>query len=179
MAKRASKKSPSGSSHRFVLVAEAGFDPSQLEFLAEDGLSLELVNGRAEMVIATVAPSAATSTAEAAWEWLIARVGPTVSVLPIEEDSSGGYPTGQIGVRFDKSHTVSDLKKLAKRLDLEFLGKNEYVPEQATFRIAKRKSVWMPGVMKALESPELGVQKAWPESIRQFKRGSDSDDRGA
>lgn len=77
---------------------------------------------------------------------------------------TGVEETGTFAVRFTRRLTKAELLDFAKTYGLKLIGRNEYVPEQATFVLDFN-------VLAQRLAYNLEVDLAWAETRQRYKRG--------
>lgn len=134
--------------------------------LAQMGEVEELQGGRGLLVLRMHGKKA---NARTAWRRACKLLGGEHNVQPVLLDRSGHeqYPTGELIIRFDSTPSQTRLMKFAKSHGLRLRDRNEFVPQQAAFTIAKPE--YMPDLVRKLSRDE-DVVSVWPDTLAYFKR---------
>ena len=106
-----------------------------------------------------------------AWRAVLAQNPEAEWVAPAFRDASGNelLPTGAVAVRFRKKPSDRALEAFARDEALELDRRNEFVPEQATFRPREPREVYLPDlVAKLARRPEVAA--AWPATSSRYRK---------
>lgn len=105
------------------------------------------------------------------WRRLINRYQSAAWVSPIVVDDGlvPHYPTGDVTVRFHTPPSDTDLEAFAERNGLSLGTRNEFVPEQASFRPSDMRGTYLPDLVDQLQSQD-DVGSAWLNTKSVYKR---------
>jgi hypothetical protein len=159
------QQSPSGD--RFVVRVEPEDAPSLSRRLEELG-SVEALDGTDLLLLHVSEPAA---DPRRVWERILDRADGAAWVAPVLIDEHGQphLPTGEVSARFDRAPSEDDLQAFAGSHGLELRSRNEYVKEQATFRLARPRSTYLPDLVQSIGT-EQGVRTAWANTLTLFRR---------
>jgi hypothetical protein len=118
-----------------------------------------------------VRPNSPQPAARAAWSDLLSRVPEAAWAAPVMKDADGNelYPTGSLVVRFRKRPAERALRTFAGHHGLVVESRNEFVPEQATFRPLRPRETYLPDLVEKLARlPE--VTTAWVSTLARYRR---------
>lgn len=90
---------------------------------------------------------------------------------PVLKDSEGNehFPTGSLVVRFRERPTEKTLRAFATDHGLALESRNEFVPQQASFRPRRPRETYLPDLIaKVRAQPEVAV--AWAGTLSKFRR---------
>lgn len=133
--------------------------------VSPSGWTVEPLDG--EHVVVT-APDA---DEDAEHRWRTLADGGAEWAAPVLESPDGqeSYPTGDVVVRFAEAPSDDELARWGEREHLSLVGRNRYVPEQASYRPERPASVFLPGLCARVESrPEVAA--AWPGTRARYTR---------
>src|SRR5262245_8169545 len=127
------QQTPSGD--QFVVRAEPEDAPSLSRRLEELG-SVETLDGTDLLLLHVGEPAA---DPRRVWKRTLDRADRAEWVAPVLIDEQGHphLPTGEVSARFYHASSQDDLQAFAGSHGLELRSRNEYVKEQATFRLAR------------------------------------------
>jgi hypothetical protein len=110
---------------------------------------------------------------ETQWRELTNLAGSLATVQPVLIDEKGQtlYPTGDLTVRFPKKPTAKQLKEFAAKYGLQLRDRNEFVPEQAAFKLKNPTTTYLPDVLQQIDS-DKDIQTAWPNTRSRYERRS-------
>jgi hypothetical protein len=110
---------------------------------------------------------------ETQWRELTNLAGSLATVQPVLIDEKGQtlYPTGDLTVRFPKKPTAKQLKDFAAKYGLQLRDRNEFVPEQAAFKLKNPTTTYLPDVLQQIDS-DKDIQTAWPNTRSRYERRS-------
>lgn len=102
----------------------------------------------------------------------VMRSGAVVWAAPVLKDEldEEHFPTGEVTVRFDKPPTGRALSTFASSNGLELRDRNEFVAEQAAFRVRDPKQTYLPDLIERL-THKRGVTRAWANTRSRYRRG--------
>ena len=145
--------------------AAGAHPPESLEKLA----SVRELSGPTRGWVATL--RSAARTAREGWETLAAELGPDYDVVPalVTEDGTLRYPTGLVTLRFASSPSDAAIESLARRFELELVQRSKFTTQQALFRPAKAKSVFLPDLAESLSTAK-DVQASWLDAESAYVR---------
>lgn len=109
--------------------------------------------------------------AKATWKQLLDDAVDALWAAPVLVDKGGAphYPTGDVTVRLRSALSDDELKEFAANHDLELRARNEFVPEQASFRPANLRGTYLPDLLTELEA-EDNVSAAWANTRSHYQR---------
>ena len=87
----------------------------------------------------------------------------------LDERNEPQLPTGEISVRFTRSLSDEELETFAAEHALRLRSRNEFVPEQATFRRANPRSTSLQELLPSL-SAAPGVRSAFANTLSRYRR---------
>lgn len=89
--------------------------------------------------------------------------------LVVDESGEAHVPTGEVAVRFERPPDEEELRSFAARNGLRVRGRNEFVPEQASFEPGDPRGTYLPDLLAAL-AVEKGVRGAWASTLSRYHR---------
>jgi hypothetical protein len=97
-------------------------------------------------------------------------------IAPVLRDSSGSelFPTGTVVVRFRDRPGEKALAAFAHDHGLAIERRNEFVPEQVSFRPLRPRDVFLPDLVDRLLTLP-GVEVAWASTVSHYRH---ADGRG-
>ena len=106
-----------------------------------------------------------------AWRAVLAENPEADWVAPAYRDAAGNelWPTGAVVVRFRRKPSDSALEAFARDEALELDRRNEFVPEQASFRPKAPREVYLPDLVAKLSS-RAEVAAAWPVTSSRSRK---------
>lgn len=150
----------------FVVKTSPGASPAGRRNLA-GRVALEKIEGSDLLLLklGEVHPEPKT-----AWQRVLDGMESAQWVAPVllDEQSQPHFPTGDVSVRFDHTPSETELEKFAAAHGLELKGRNEFIPEQASFRPADLRHTYLPDLLRALGS-EKGVAAAWANTLSRYR----------
>ena len=107
----------------------------------------------------------------AAWERVLRQDPslPWAAPVLLDEDGREMLPTGEVTVRFGGPPSDADLGEFGRRHGLSLRSRNEFVPSQAVFVPADRRSAYLPDLCQRLAG-EPGVAAAWANTRSRYER---------
>lgn len=155
------------SADAFVVHPETSDRRALTERLAKLGQAEELEGSDALLVRLP----ASSTEARAAWRRLHESAGDAAVVQPVLVDEQGHphYPTGEISVRFREPPSEDALRTFAAAHGLTLRSRNQYVPQQAVFRLADPRRTYLPDLVEKLAS-DKGVVAAWANTLSSYRR---------
>lgn len=108
---------------------------------------------------------------ETQWRELTNLVGSLATVQPVLTGDKGQtlYPTGDVTVRFPKKPTDKQLHDFAAKYGLQLRDRNEFVPEQAAFKLKEPTTTYLPDVLDQIDT-DNDIQSAWPNTRSRYER---------
>lgn len=160
------KHTPSNS--QVVLRAEEEFDVERLrEALRDLSADVEILpTQRTNAYVVEMGDEAKRSgDPRQVWQRVRERLADNCMVAPVLDDEAGEhhYPTGSISARFSRALTDDELERFAEAHELSVEGRNEWVPEQVSFRPRHPEKAYLPDVRAALER-SADVARVWEET---------------
>jgi hypothetical protein len=118
-----------------------------------------------------VVPQPENTDPRDSWRRLIDQFPSAAWVSPVVVDASSEphYPTGDVTVRFHARPSDADLETFAEHNGLELRARNEFVPEQASFRPRDARGTYLPDLVDGLERDDI-VKTAWLNTKSAYKR---------
>ena len=112
-----------------------------------------------------------TADPRGVWEQIMDEADGAQWVAPVMIDEEGHphLPTGEVSARFEQAPSLDDLQAFAGSHGLELRSRNEYVKEQATFRMARPRTTYLPDLVRSI-GDEQGVRTAWANTLTQYSR---------
>jgi len=109
-----------------------------------------------------------SGNAKSVWKALQKKAG-KAEIDPVLFDETGKphFPTGEVTIRFKERPTDAFLARFAKNHGLKVRSRNEYVPAQVAFQVAKRS--YLPELIEAL-IPAENVVNAWANTKSRYRR---------
>ncbi|MCP3959415.1 MAG: hypothetical protein GY719_16315 [bacterium] len=158
------------SPRRFVVRPAKGEFPDLEQRVAALG-SVRPLKGSTEAAVVEIEVEIQSADHKETWESVRDALGAQHDVAPVLLDDEGGehYPTGTIGVRFEKVPDEDELDRFAVEHGLKVRARNKYVAAQADFEIANRESSYLPEVVEKLMSSEK-VRTAWAATESLYRR---------
>ena len=87
----------------------------------------------------------------------------------IDRDQHAHFPTGDVSVRFDHALAIEELEHFAAEHRVRVLARNEFVPEQVSFRPLQPREEYLPDLVRAIgDAP--GVRAAWANTSSRYQR---------
>jgi hypothetical protein len=150
----------------FVFYVEPKHKTEVARRLGSTGAIEELDEGMLLLQVSTKA-----SRPEAQWAEVVELVGPLAMVQPVLSDEKGNtqLPTGDLTVRFRKKRSDKQLQEFAARYRLRLRERNEFVPEQAAFKIDESSTTYLPDVLQQVAA-DKDVKDAWASTRSRYKR---------
>ena len=104
------------------------------------------------------------------WQHLQEQLGDDIDIYPVIVDERGmkKYALGSIVVRFDESMSDEQIQNWAQEHQLVMIKRNEYVPEQVSFRLHKSSGQFLPEVLKTF-SNKTGIHY-WLDTLSSYTR---------
>jgi hypothetical protein len=105
-----------------------------------------------------------------AWSAMLASCPEALWVAPVLRDSAGNelFPTGAVTVRFRSRLADAALGAFAASLAFTLERRNEFVPEQATFRPREPRGVFLPDLIDRItQLPE--VAQVWAATVSHYR----------
>ena len=159
-------RSPHPDGRRFVIAAEPNAISGALACLAEIG-EVHPLEGTTSWVLQVKQKD----EPQTVWRRILACLPSAEWVAPVlvDEREEPHYPTGDISVRFDHSPSPKELERFASTRRLRLLGRNEFAPQQASFRPDRPQDTYLPDLVQTLAG-EKGVIAAWANTRSQYRR---------
>lgn len=112
-----------------------------------------------------------SSEPQEGWKHLSKLVGSNGMVQPVLFDETGHphYPTGEVSVRFLKKLSDKALRQFAEKYGLLLRERNEFVPEQATFKLVDPAQTYLPNVVRQIAA-DKDVKNSWANTLSYYKR---------
>jgi hypothetical protein len=106
-----------------------------------------------------------------AWRAVLAERPEVEWAAPVFRDASGSelLPTGAVVVRFRKKLSDRGLEAFAIAFTLALERRNEFVPEQASFRPSRPREVYLPDLLDDV-SRHADVAAAWPATRSRYRK---------
>jgi hypothetical protein len=92
-----------------------------------------------------------------------------VSPVLLDDGQIPHYPTGDISVRFMKPPSDEDIEVFSDRNRLEVRSRNEFMPEQVSFRPRDRRATYLPDLVEQIDH-EDDVESAWLSTKSVYSR---------
>jgi hypothetical protein len=86
-----------------------------------------------------------------------------------DADGNELLPTGAVGVRFRRKPSDRALEEFARDEGMALERRNEFVPEQATFRPRQPREVYLPDLLAKIVS-RADVAAAWPATLSRYRK---------
>jgi hypothetical protein len=154
------------SSDRFVVkLPEPSAEPRRsLESLGD---SAEIANSGLTLLHAEGCSADPRST----WCIILERVASAEWAAPVlvDEEQQSHFPTGDVTVRFDRVLSNQELERFGAEHRLCVVSRNEFVPEQASFRPKRPREEYLPDVVRAIAADQH-VIAAWAATISRYRR---------
>jgi hypothetical protein len=156
---------PSGD--QFVVRAEPDSAPALTRRLAELGTVEELAG--TDLLLVHVGEP--TADPRSAWEKILDCADGAQWAAPVLMDEQGQphLPTGEVSARFEHAPSQDDLLAFAGSYGLELRSRNEYVKEQATFRLTEPRTTYLPDLVRSIGN-EKGIRTAWANTLTRYSR---------
>jgi hypothetical protein len=105
------------------------------------------------------------------WCVILDRVASAEWAAPVlmDEEEQPHFPTGEVTVRFDRVCSEEDLEEFGSAHRLCVLSRNEFVPEQVSFRPRRPRDEYLPDLVRAL-ADDPRVIAAWACTISRYRR---------
>jgi hypothetical protein len=160
----ANRQSPS--SDRFVVkLPEPSGEPRRsLETL---GNSAEIANSGLTLLHAVGCGADPRST----WCVILERVKAAEWAAPVlvDEEQQSHFPTGDVTVRFDHVLSSQELERFGADHRLCLVSRNEFIPEQVSFRPKRPREEYLPDLVRAIAADQH-VIAAWASTISRYRR---------
>jgi hypothetical protein len=130
--------------------------------------------GRVEPVTQGIVALRLKSPAEdprAAWRETLARCPEAKWASPVLRDTDGNelWPTGALLVRFRRRPSDEQLDAFASEEGLVVEARNEFVPEQASFRPRQPRAAYLPDLV-ARVARRGDIAAAWAGTVSRYRR---------
>jgi hypothetical protein len=130
--------------------------------------------GRVEQVTRGIVALRLETPAEdprAAWRDTLARCPEAKWAAPVLRDADGNelWPTGALVVRFRSRPSDKQLDAFAAEERLVIEARNEFVPEQASFRPRQPRTEYLPDLVGRI-ARRGGVAAAWAGTASHYRR---------
>jgi hypothetical protein len=141
------------------------------EAAAAEGLAaLGRVERLAQGIVALRLKSPAGDPREA-WRDTLARCPEAKWAAPVLRDVDGNelWPTGALVVRFRRPPSAKELDGFAAAEELVVVARNEFVPEQASFRPRRPRAAYLPDLV-ARVARRAEVVAAWAGTASRYRK---------
>jgi hypothetical protein len=107
----------------------------------------------------------------AAWRDILARCPEAQWAAPVLRDADGNelWPTGALVVRFRRRPSGTQLDAFAAEERLVIEARNEFVPEQASFRPRQPRTEYLPDLVARI-GRRGDVAAAWAGTASRYRR---------
>lgn len=106
-----------------------------------------------------------------AWRDILARCPEAKWAAPVLRDADGNelWPTGALVVRFRRRPSARQLDGFAAEEELVIEARNEFVPEQASFRPRRPRGQYLPDLVARVARRD-DVAAAWAGTASRYRR---------